>query len=140
MVKEEIDPSFLNDQYWVLFPFHIVWDGSPEVTDAGMQKLPLGKGSARRVVVKYPSEGGYTPGDTWTLFVGSDNRVKVLDYHRGGSKKPTEVITTWTDYKLAGPLLVAHDHRGPADGKPIRIFFSDVAVKLTGSNDWVSAK
>jgi hypothetical protein len=140
-VKDEIDPGFLNDQYWVLFPFHMVWDGSAEVTDAGMQKLPLGQGSARKVVVKYPSEaGGYTPGDTWTLFVGTDNRVKVLDYHRGGSKKPTEVITAWTDYKKAGPLLVAHDHRGPADGHPIRIFFSDVAVKLTGSNDWVTAK
>jgi hypothetical protein len=140
-VKDEIDPGFMNDQYWVLFPFHIVWDGSADVKDEGMQKLPLGKGSARKVVVKYPAEvGGYTPGDTWTLFVGADNRVKVLDYHRGGSKKPTEVITAWTDYKKAGALLVAHDHRGTADGKPIRIYFSDVAVKLSGSNDWVNAK
>jgi len=37
-------------------------------------------------------------------------------------------------------LLVATDHRGTADGKPFRLVFSDVAVKLTGSDAWVSAK
>src|SRR5258705_6174171 len=63
VVKEEVDPAFFNDQYWLLFPFHLVWDTDATVQDAGMQKLPLGKGSARKVAVKYPS-GGYTPGDT----------------------------------------------------------------------------
>src|SRR5215470_8930019 len=67
-VKKEIDPSFVNDNYWLVFPFHVYWDTSATVTDEGMQKLPVGKGSARRVVVKYPSDGGgYTPGDTWDL-------------------------------------------------------------------------
>jgi hypothetical protein len=94
-----------------------------------------------RVVVTYPSEGGgYTPGDTWTLFVGPDKRVKEFIYHRGGSVKPTVVIATWADYKKAGPLLVSTDHRGTADGKPARIFFSDVSVMLAGSNTWVNAQ
>jgi hypothetical protein len=140
-VKNEIEPAFVNDQYWVLFPFHVYWDNSSDVKDMGMQKLPLGKGSARQVVVKYPAEsGGYTPGDTWTLFVGDDYRVKEFVYHRGGPKKPSVVIATWADYKKAGPILFATDHRGTADGKPLRIFFSDVAVKVTGSNDWINAQ
>src|SRR5579863_1227850 len=76
-VKNEIEPAFANDQYWLVFPFHVVWDSSPDVQDKGKQKLPLGKGSAEEVVVKYPAEaGGFTPGDTWELFVGSDNRVQ----------------------------------------------------------------
>jgi len=111
------------------------------VEDAGMAKLPIGKGTGEKVVVSYGSElGGYTPGDTWTLFLGPDKRVKEFIYHRGGGKKPTFVITTWAGYVKAGPLLVATDHRGTADGKPARIFFSDVAVKLAGSNDWMNAK
>jgi hypothetical protein len=140
VVKDEIDPGFMNDQYWLVFPLHQFWDTSAKVEDTGMHKLPLGKGSAERVVVSYPSEGGYTPGDTWTLFVGPDKRVKEFIYHRGGSKKPTVVITTWADNKKAGPLLVSTEHRGTADGKPARIFFSDVAVKMAGSNDWVNAQ
>jgi len=141
VVKDQVDPAFNNDQYWLIFPFHQYWDTGAKVEDAGMHKLPLGKGSADKVVVSYPAEmGGYTPGDTWTLFVGPDKIVKEFIYHRGGSKKPTLVITTWAGYKKAGPLLVSTDHRGTADGKPARISFSDVAVKLTGSNDWVSAQ
>jgi hypothetical protein len=140
-VKDEIEPGFVNDQYWLIFPFHQFQDGGAKVEDAGMQKLPIGKGTAEKVVVSYPAEvGGYTPGDTWTLFVGPDKRVKEFIYHRGGDKKPSVVTTTWAVYKMAGPLLVATDHRGTADGKLARIFFSDVAVKLAGSNDWVDAK
>jgi hypothetical protein len=140
-VKNEIDPKFVNDQYWLLFPFHVVWDGSATVTDAGMHKLPLGKTSAERVVVKYASEaGGYTPGDTWELYLGADKRVEEFIYHRGGPKKPSVVIATWAGYKKAGPLLISTDHRGTADGNPLRVWFSDVSVKLTGSENWINAQ
>jgi len=54
-VKNDIDPAFINDQYWLLFPLHVSWDGNATVTDEGMHKLPLGEGAAERVVVKYPS-------------------------------------------------------------------------------------
>src|SRR5260370_7560270 len=94
-VKDEIDPAFLNDQYNLLFPLHIYWDSSADVQDMGKQKLPLGKGSAKRVVVKYPSEGGYTPGDTWELYAGSDNRVEQFVYHLGGPTTPIIVIPPW---------------------------------------------
>jgi hypothetical protein len=139
-VKNEIDPGFINDQYWLVFPFHVYWDTSANVEDAGMQKLPLGKGSAERVLVKYPSDGGYTPGDTWELYVGSDNRVREFIYHRAGKTKPSVVVATWAGYKKAGPLLISTDHRGKADGKPLRVFFSDVSVKLTGSDTWMKAQ
>ena len=139
-VKDEIDPAFLNDQYNLLFPLHVYWDSNADVQDMGMQKLPLGKGSAKRVVVKYPSEGGYTPGDTWELYVGSDNRVEEFIYRRGGSEKPSIVIASWAGYKKAGPLLISTDHRGTADGKPLRLLFSNVSVKLVGSDTWVDAQ
>jgi len=139
-IKNEIDPAFFNDQYWLLFPLHVAWDRSATVTDEGMHKLPLGNASAERVVVKYPSEGGYAPGDTWELYVGADKRVEEFIYHRGGTKKPSVVIATWADYKKAGPLLFSTDHHGTADGKPLRIFLSDVSVKVTGSENWMNAQ
>jgi hypothetical protein len=139
-VKNEIDPGFINDQYWLVFPFHVIWDTGANVEDKGMHKLPLGKGSAKQVIVKYPSEGGYTPGDTWELYIGADNRVQQLIFRRGGSTPPSVVIATWADYKKAGPLVISTDHRGTADGKPLRVFFSGVAVKLTGSDTWMNAQ
>jgi len=140
-VKDEIDPGFNNDNYWFIFPFHVYWDTSAIVTVTEKQKLPLGKGSATLASVKYPAEvGGDTPGDTWDLYVGSDGRIVEFIYHRGGPKKPSNVTTTWAGYKKAGPLLVSTDHRGTADGKPAHIFFSNVAVKLAGSDKWTDAQ
>jgi hypothetical protein len=111
------------------------------VIDQGTYNLPVGSGSAELVAVKYPAErGGYTPGDTWELYVGKDNRVEYLVYHRGGTKKPSVLFATWAGHKRAGPLLLATDHRGTADGKPIRVFFSDVSVKLAGSGKWMKAE
>jgi hypothetical protein len=140
-VKDQIQPSFVNDNYWLLFPFHAYWDTSATVTDQGMQKLPIGNGSAKLVSVKYGAElGGYTPGDTWDLYVGKDNRVVQFVYHRGGPKPPQLVTATWAGYKKAGPLLFSTDHRGTADGKPLHIFLTNVAVKLTGSDKWINAQ
>jgi len=140
-VKNEVEPSFVNDNYWLLFPLHAYWDKSATVTDEGMKKLPVGAGSAELVVVKYPAEaGGYTPGDTWDLYVGKDKRVECLVYHRGGPRKPSLVTAPWAGYKKAGPLLISTEHRGTADGKPLHIFISDVAVKVTGSDNWITAR
>lgn len=143
VVKNEIDPAFSNDNYWLLLVLHFYWDGSATVTDEGTQKLPLGNGSAKRVVVKYPSEGGYAPGDTWELYVGADNRIEEFVYHGGGpgtQKRPKLLMATWGDHKKAGPLLISTDHRGTADGNPVRVSLSNVSVKLTGSNSWVNAQ
>ena len=139
-VKNDIDPAFVNDNYWLLFPFHAYWDASADAQDKGTQPLPQGNGSADLVSVKYPSDGGYTPGDTWDLYLGKDNRVEQFIYHRGGTKKPSVVIATWEGYKKAGPLLISTDHNGTADGNTLRIFISDVAVKLTGSETWINAQ
>jgi hypothetical protein len=142
-VQHDIDPAFINDQYWLLFPLHVVWDGNATVTDAGRHTLPLGEGTAARVVVQYPAEGGgYAPGDTWELSVGADHRVEAFIYRGGGAgrqKRPSVLIATWAGYKQAGPLLISTDHRGTADGKPMRVFFSEVSVKLVGSDTWVHA-
>ena len=140
-VKNEVAPAFVNDNYWLLFPLHAYWDKSATVTDQGMQKLPVGTGSGTLVSVKYPAQaGGYTPGDTWDLYVGKDNRVKAMVYHRGGDKKPSLVTASWTGYKKAGPLLISTEHRGTADGKPLHISITNVAVRLTGSDKWIAAQ
>ena len=141
IMKDKIDWMFVNDNYWAFLPFHLYWDSSgTHVQDMGMQKLPLGNGSAKLVRVKYPN-GGYTPGDTWDLYVGSDHRIIEMVYHRGSPKSPVPglVTVTWAGDKKVGPLLFSTEHRGTADGKPLHLFFSDVAVKTTGSESWIKA-
>ena len=85
----------MNDQYWLLLPFHASWDTSREVEDSGAQALPLESGSAEKVVVKYPADGGYSEGDTWDLYLGPDSRIQEMVYHRSGTMKPSLVTVTW---------------------------------------------
>src|SRR5207249_1945567 len=81
-VKDEVEPAFVNDNYWFIFPFHAYWDTSAIVTVKDMHKLPLGKGSAKLVSVKYtPEVGGYTPGATWDIILVLVGRVKYLSYY-----------------------------------------------------------
>jgi hypothetical protein len=92
-------------------------------------------------VVKYASSG-YSPGDTWELYVGADKRVEEMSYHRAvpAAGLPNLVHATWAGYKKAGPLLISTDHPGTADGKPFTLTLSDVSVKVTGSKDWLNAQ
>jgi len=137
VVKDEVDPAFQNAQYWLLLPLHLSWDTSAKVEDTGTHKLPLGKGSATRVVVTYPPQGGYTPGDVWEVFVDAGGRVRQFIWRLGGSPKPT-VVASWDDYKKAGPILLSLHRRGTLNGNPLRVSFSDVSVKMRGSNTWAS--
>jgi hypothetical protein len=141
VVKNLVDPAFFNDQYWLLIPLHAIWDTSAKVTDEGMQKPALAnEGTADLISVKYTGNDGYTPGDTWDLYVDADHRIQEMDYHRGGPKKPSLVIVSWEGYKKAGPLLISTEHKGTADGAPFHLFFTDVSVKVTGSDNWINAE
>jgi hypothetical protein len=139
VVKKEVDPQFANDQYWTLLPFHLLWDGAAP-TDDGQQKLPIGDGTAQRIAMKYPSEGGYQPGDTWDLYIGPDKRIVQITYHRGAPNPPHLVSAKYTDYKRAGPLLFSIDHPGVVDGQDFKITLSGVSVKLSGSDKWLDAE
>ena len=92
-------------------------------------------------MVKYASSG-YSPGDTWELFVGPDKRIQEMEYHRAVPVKglPNLVIAKWEGYKKAGPLLFSTDHPGTGDGHPFRITVTNVAVKEKGSNKWINAE
>jgi hypothetical protein len=65
-----------------------------------------------------------------------------MTYHRAvpAPGAPNVVHATWAGYKKAGPLLISTDHPGTGDGRPFQITFSDVSVKVTGSDDWMNAQ
>jgi hypothetical protein len=139
-VKKDIDPAFVNDQYWVFLPLHVAWDGAT-VTDEGKAETPLGKVPAEHIVVKYAASG-YSPGDTWELFVGPDSRILEMKYNRAVPVPgvPSLVLAKWEAHKKAGPLLFSTDHPGTGDGHPFRITVTNIAVKVTGSKDWIHAQ
>lgn len=134
---KKIDAWFINDNYWLLFPFHVAWDTNTKVENLGRRKLPMGDGSARCVVVTYPAAGGYTPGDVYELYLDNYNRLTQWVYRRGGSEKPTR-ITTWEDHRKVDALTFSLNHLG--EDRNFRVWFTNVGVKMAGIDSWMFAQ
>ena len=117
-----IDKSFVNDQYWLMFPFHMAWDKGMVITvDTGLSESPRHKESLRKIRVTYMEPGGYSPNDSYDLFVAPDGLIKEWTYHKRGGK--WGMSWTWEDHAEYSGLRFARDHRGL-----FRIRFSDIVV------------
>ena len=134
---KKIDAWFINDNYWLLFPYHVAWDATATVEDIGRKALPMGDGKARCVVVSYPATGGYTPGDVYDLFLDDQYRLMQWVYRRGGSEKPTR-ISTWEDHRKVGPLTLSLNHQG--EDQNFRLWFTTVGVMMAGADSWLYAQ
>ena len=131
---KKIDAWFINDNYWLLFPYHVAWDTNAKVEDIGRKALPMGAGKARCVVVTYPATGGYTPSDVYDLFLDDQYRLMQWVYRRGGSEKPTR-ISTWEDHRKVGPLTMSLNHQG--EDQNFRVWFTTVGVMMIGADSWL---
>ena len=133
----QVDRWFLNDMTWLLFPLHLMWERSLAIAEDGVpQPLPTGKGRAHHMTVTYPP-GPFTGGDVYNLYIGDDDRILAWTYHAGGSDEPTDV-TTWEDHRHVGPITVSLERNSPEGN--YRVWFTDVAVKLTGVDTWFEAR
>ncbi len=131
---KKVDAWFINDNYWLLFPLRVHWDaGAAVAADDRPAEMPLGGGRGRRLVVRFPPDGGYTPGDVYELFTDEAGRIRQWIYRKGGAAQPTRV-TTWEAYSRYGPLLIALERRGADES--FRVWFTEVAVKLAGESSW----
>ena len=129
-----VDPRFVNDQYWLLFPFHLKWDDMAKIEATGQDSLPMGSGMAERLVVSYPQAGGYSPGDVYELFVGPDQMITHWIFRPGGSTTD-QLPFSWSGNVKVGPITVSTDHLSP-DGS-FHLYFTDVAVRLKGKSEWI---
>ena len=122
---EQTDQRFINDQYWLLFPFHLVWD-EMEWEHTEQTTAPISGKQMQRVTVKYPDGAGYTPGDVYEVYFGNDHIIREWVYLSGGSRE-RPLATTWEDYEIYNGIKIAKMHRSE-DGS-FELFFTDVSVE-----------
>jgi hypothetical protein len=121
-----VDKKFINDQYWLLFPFHLIWDKNVDITIAGKKKFPLSNKSGTALLVEYKNNVGYTPNDVFELFLGPDNMIKEWLYMPGGSKE-NERPYTWDENKQFGGITISTEHYGP--GNTSKVWFTNIKVE-----------
>jgi len=119
------DEAFINDKYWFLAPFQLVWDKGTTISEVVKDIAPISKVEMNKITITYPSEGGYTPGDAYDFYFGDDFIIKEWIFRRGNSPEPS-LITTWEDYQDVKGLKVCTMHKN--DKGDWKLYFTGISV------------
>lgn len=122
------DKNFINDVYWLLAPYKLIWDDGIEYTEPVMEIAPISKDSLQKVTITYSNEGGYTPGDAYDFYVDKNKEVKEWVYRENNSTSKC-MMTTWEDYKDFNGIKIATMHQN--ENGIFRLYFTNIDVKTT---------
>ncbi|MDC6390175.1 hypothetical protein PP182_15890 [Maribacter sp. PR1] len=125
-VIAKTDAGFINDKYWMLAPYQLVWDQNSftyELTDS--IQSPMGKENMNKLTIVYGDEGGYTPGDAYDFYFGDDYVIQEWVFRRGNQSEPN-MVTSWEDYKSYNGLDIATMHK-MGEGN-FQLYFTGIEV------------
>jgi len=119
------DKGFINDKYWLLAPFQLLWDQTAAISEVVKEEAPISKNTMNKITLTYASEGGYTPGDAYDFYFGEDFLIKEWVYRKGNSDEPS-LITTWENNQDFNGIKLALEHI-KLDGQ-LKIYFSNIKI------------
>lgn len=121
------DRAFINDKFWFMVPFQLVWDSSATISETKLSKAPISGQSMQMISLTYPSEGGYTPGDAYDIYYDENYLIKEWTFRKGNSETPS-LSTTFENYQDFNGIKIAIDHK--QEGGNWNLNFSDVSITL----------
>jgi hypothetical protein len=119
-----IDHRFVNDKYWLLFPFQLAWDSGYDYEVIPDQRAPISGENTTKLTILYNNTDGYTPGDAYDLYLNGDNRIIEWMFRRGNGENGRAM--TWENIQDYQGIQIAREHRDQ-DGNKI-IWFTNIAI------------
>jgi hypothetical protein len=126
-VPSNADKAFINDKYWLLVPFQLVWDTLATISEPKKIVSPLGNKELDMITITYPNEGGYTPGDAYDIYYDANYLIREWTYRRGNSPEPS-LSNTFENYKDFNGIKIAIDHK--KDNGNWNLNFTDISITL----------
>ena len=123
----ELDKMFVNDSYWLLFPYHLIWDKqnySYTVTENILS--PLYKNKCTKLTITYLKGDGYTPNDIYELFLNENFEITEWIYRKNASITPTKT-TTWEKTIAIDGVKISTYHSGEK-GK-FKVWFTSINIE-----------
>lgn len=125
-VKEGASQKFINDIYWLLFPLMAHQDSDQiQISQNTDSEAPLSRKKTTELVITYVSGKGYTPNDTYKLYVDREATIIEWAYLKGG-KLPPARVTTWENYQTVNGIKLSLTRES---GGEFRVWFTDVVVR-----------
>jgi hypothetical protein len=120
------DSGFINDKYWLLVPFQLIWDDGATLSETIKEAAPISKVELNKITITYPNKGGYTPGDAYDIYFGDDYLIKEWVFRKVNQKEPS-MITTFENYQDYSGIKIAKDHK-KAEGN-WNLNFTNINIK-----------
>lgn len=118
------DRGFINDKYWMMYPFQLAWDSGYEYETEENVPTPIAGTNSTKLTIVYNAADGYTPGDAYDLYLDENNMILEWVFRRGNG--PDGRPTTWENVEQFGPIKLATTHAN-AEGKKF-IWFTNISV------------
>lgn len=122
--EKYIDQRFVNDSYWLLFPFQLKWS-NPDFSKPKKAKAPISGKEMEMMSVSFPSDGGYTPGDTYDIYY--DDQFMIREWVYKSSDGNRESPSTWEDYRDFNGVKISTMHKSK-DGN-FELYFTSISVE-----------
>ncbi|WP_228850648.1 hypothetical protein [Aegicerativicinus sediminis] len=122
------DKAFINDTYWLLAPFKLVWDEGTSISTPEKTKAPLSGNLLNKITITYTGNGGYTPGDAYDFYFDDKYLIKEWSFRRGNQSEPS-LNTTWENEESFDGLVLVKDRIVPGDDW--KLYFTDLNVKFS---------
>ncbi|NNE30933.1 MAG: hypothetical protein HKN40_01045 [Winogradskyella sp.] len=119
------DRAFINDKFWLLVPFQLVWDTAVKISEPKKANAPISDKEFNMITVVYPPEGGYTPGDAYDIYYSDDYLIREWVFRKSNSPDPT-MATTFENYRDYNGIKIATDHK-MANGN-WNLNFTDISI------------
>lgn len=118
------DKGFVNDKYWLMYPFQLAWDTGYTYEAEENVPAPISGENTTKLTILYDSEAGYTPGDAYDLFLDEDLMITEWVFRRGNA--PTGRSITWENEQEFKGIKLATEHKNDAGTK--FIWFTNIKV------------
>ncbi|PRY88988.1 hypothetical protein [Mongoliibacter ruber] len=125
--KDELpqaDAGFINDKYWLMYPFQLAWDSGYEYEVEENVDAPISGESTTKLTIIYNAEDGYTPGDAYDLYLDGNKMIKEWVFRKGNGEAGNAF--TWESEKDFNGVTFATEHKN-AEGVKF-IWFTNIEV------------
>lgn len=119
------DKAFINDKFWLLAPFNLVWDFGTTISEPVQEAAPISKKKLNKITLIYPNDGGYTPGDAYDLYYNNAFLIEEWVYRKGNAKEPS-MMSTWENNTNFNGVLLSLSHKKADDNW--ELFFDEVSI------------
>ena len=119
------DKRFINDTYWMLSPFKLVWDEGTTLIDSTDVVAAVAKDTLNKLTIVYGQEGGYTPGDAYDFYYDDAYTVKEWVYRPQNTAKAA-TATLWGGLETYNGIKIATQHTDTTGN--FRLYFSNISV------------